>query len=902
MAMAPFAASSLRMNEPEKSETKPEDQTALKGIKDNIEKATSEARKLYDRVYYGDVLPPVGSVRMSYARFLDLLHQRRVKRITVLGDGAAAIVEVPVEGWASDTTDVKHDRRNPEIMYAKQRPEWQMEKHRFYVELPGDFWENGVVMEKIKQGLPHRTAEGRIQYAWLLQEGQVTPELKVIDPGDQFVWLNQYIGTFIPIVALILLRMFLGFGSWLVQRFGKKKKDRMEEIAEQFSKSPAKSFNIKDGKDEKQRRGTGVVFSDVAGIDKVKNDIQEVLEMMLGEERFSKMGAKMPRGILLEGPPGTGKTYLAKAMAGEAGIPFFSANGAEFVEMFQGVAAARVRNLFRTARKNAPAIVFIDEIDAIGKRRTDGASGDSGTAEREHGLLQLLQEMDGFSRLDKVLVIGATNRIGSLDDALLRPGRFDRSIYMGMPSRSNRLKILEVHSKNKPVSRAPSDKWPEGNGLLNDIADLTIGYSGAELANLLNEAAILAVRQNKTEIDYETALAAMEKYKLGLEQPPIPDTPAKRHMAHVQAGRAVIAALTLGLPPIEMISMQPRGGTTARILYLPQETGRDGDEWHKLAYGMTQINAVEPQDPPGSYEFLKGLLVPLYAARATEEVLYGKRGVTLSTAHEVSRAGNLAHWLVRSSSLHPSFRQQAVAYSMMMGGYTDPVTEGMATTFEGLTLALQREAYAKAKQIVQARLTVIKQLATALCERQPATVAGKEIVEMLKTTPLDPVTEPDDPLLSVRQTKASTSPASGRSGLSSFQGGSGAASFHSPAGGADGPSELSLLLEQIKAELKVPERIQADAVEVLIGAASEEVLPGFVRNGAVSFNGADRADGNTGELREQAHKFAVDISATAPDPPAVPLLSRAFLRDSSLYDWAQKARDVRKEETEVLRL
>lgn len=870
---------------------------------DTAGEAYRKGRAAYDRVNYGDVLPPVGSVRMSYARFLDLLQQKRVKRITVLGDGAVAIVEVPVEGWGSDTDDVRHDRRDPQIMFAKQRPEWQMEKHRFYVDLPGDFWESGVMMNTIKMNIPHRTADGRIEYHQLLQEGQVTPELRVLDPTDQYVWLNQYAGQFIPIMGLLLLRSLLGFGSWLVEKFGKKKKDRMQEIAEQYAKSPAKAFNVKEEGDKKgdkmKKRSTGVSFGDVAGIDEVKADIEEVLAMMLGDKAYVGMGAKMPRGILLEGPPGTGKTYLAKAMAGEAGIPFFSANGAEFVEMFQGVAAARVRNLFKAAREAAPAIVFIDEIDAIGKARGDG-SGDSGTAEREHGLLQLLQEMDGFTRLDQVLVIGATNRVASLDDALLRPGRFDRSIYMGMPSRSNRLRILEVHARNKPISKAPSAKWPEGNALLNDIADLTTGYSGAELANILNECSILAVRMNKPEIDYEIALLAIEKYRMGLPQPLPPDSAAKRRAAATQAGRTVAYALTAGMPPVENVSIMPRGGSGGRVMFRPQEYGRDGDMWHGLSYGTQLANAEDPHGVIPAFDFLKGLLVPMYAGRATEVVLYGKEGATLSTATEIAKAGELAHWLVRHSTLHPAFRAHAIHYSMVMGGVMDTTTKNLALVFEGLTVDLQREAYEAALSLVRQRLGVIRTVADELCTRPNATVEGSFVVDLLKNTPPEAVdhsaAKTNGAAPSVDGNGA-TSPAlkTGGAGTASFRAGYGEASFQL---GATALEQRAM--QRLRDSMQLDSEAVGSAVAMVTsggeGGESEGQAAG---EGGPSATATATAPGLVtavpwaAERSEQMRDYATKEDADFPEPPRVPDISPDFLVNADLYQWAQRVRGGR---------
>lgn len=463
----------------------------------------------------------------------------------------------------------------------------------------------------------------------------------------------------------------------------------------------------------------------------------------------------------MEGPPGTGKTLLAKAMAGEAGVPFFSANGAEFVEMFQGVAAARIRSLFRAARKNAPSIIFIDEIDAIGKARSD-TTGDSGSAEREQGLLQLLTEMDGFHRDDAVLVIGATNLASALDEALLRPGRFDRTIHMGRPSPANRLRILQVHAKDKPIDRSNDD------ALLRQVADLSIGYSGAELANLLNEAAILAVRADSPTIDLPILKLAMDKIRLGLPHTPLPDSPAKRRFAVIEAARAVAFALTPGMPQLEHVTIRPRGDAQARILFVPQEPRSDGGTWHLLTAEGAKVNAVTIDKPLTTYDLLCSLITPLYVARCTEEVLFGPGSESLVTAKEISKAGELAKWIVIDSKLHPANRDSPLLVNMNMGGQRDPTTKWLDTKHDDSIMALQKGAYRRARKLVFQRKAVIERVAQELCENPDETVLGSRIIELLQTTPLGEV--PAEELADEAEEAAALRAASGADASSSGDG------------------------------------------------------------------------------------------------------------------------------------
>ena len=782
-----------------------------------------QGKRLHDRVYYGDVFPPTGSFQLSYARLLELLAKRKVKRLMLLSDGRAAIVEIPVENTESDFTTVTYDRRDYNIQYAEEMPEWKMEKNRYYCELPGDVWEEGTLMELIKRNQERRVwinGQLRVPYDSLLRLNEVRPELQVVDPGDAYVWLNQYSTQFLPIIGLLALRLAVGAGEWVLNKFGKQKKSAEEEVAEQLGSHKAQAFNVEeeeigaDGKKKKKgkktKRDTGVRYDDVAGIDAVKGDIRVILDILMGDELFRSMGAHPVRGVLLEGPPGTGKTLLAKAMAGEAGIPFFSANGAEFVEMFQGVAAARIRSLFRAARKVAPAIIFIDEIDAIGKSRSD-TGGDSGSAEREQGLLQLLTEMDGFFRDDKILIIGATNLSSALDEALLRPGRFDRTIHMGLPSPGNRLKILQVHAKDKPIDRSNED------ALLRQVADLSIGYSGAELANLLNEAAILAVRRDSSTIDISILKEAMDKVRLGLPHTPLPDSEAKRRFAAVEAARAVAFALTPGLPLLEHVTIRPRGGAQARILFVPQEPRSDGGTWHLLAAEGAKVNAVKVDRPLTAYELFCALMTPLYVPRCTEEVMYGRDGATLLTAKEIAKAGELAKWIVIDSQLHPRVRDSPVLSNMRMGGRNDPTTAWKDAMHDDDILALQKGAYQRAREVVFQRQAVIEQVAKELCENADETVLGSRIVELLETTPLGAIPAGEGMVEEEGARKESSS-----SGSSS----SGSTALHEELGSLLDSDEMRQLVEVVMGKVDDWDLVPGSVAKQKAAQAREQLLDG----------------------------------------------------------------------------
>ncbi len=357
---------------------------------------------------------------------------------------------------------------------------------------------------------------------------------------------------------------------------------------------------------------TGVKFEDVAGVEEAKEELQEVVTFLKQPERFTAVGARIPKGVLLIGPPGTGKTLLAKAIAGEAGVPFFSISGSEFVEMFVGVGASRVRDLFKKAKDNAPCLIFIDEIDAVGRQRGAGIGG--GNDEREQTLNQLLTEMDGFEGNTGIIIIAATNRPDVLDAALLRPGRFDRQVIVDAPDLKGRLEILKVHARNKKIDPGVS---------LEAIARRTPGFTGADLANLLNEAAILTARRRKEAITLLEVDAAVDRVVAGMEGTALVDSKSKRLIAYHEVGHALVGTLLKNHDPVQKVTLIPRG----------------------QALGLTWFTPNEEQGLISRSQ-LKARITATLAGRAAEEIVFGKPEVTTGAGNDLQQVTNMARQMV----------------------------------------------------------------------------------------------------------------------------------------------------------------------------------------------------------------------------------------------------------------
>ena len=393
-----------------------------------------------------------------------------------------------------------------------------------------------------------------------------------------------------------------------------------------------------------RRPDTGVGFNDIAGIDEAKAEFEEIVSFLKQPDKYTIVGAKIPKGILLVGPPGTGKTLLAKAIANEADVPFFSVAGSEFVEMFIGIGAARVRDLFKKASENAPCIVFIDEIDAVGRERGAGVGG--GNDEREQTLNQLLTEMDGFKENKGVIVVGATNRVDILDSALLRPGRFDRQITVNLPDRLGRVGILKVHARNKPLGDDVS---------LVQLANRTPGFSGADLANLLNEAAILATRYKKSVITKNEINEAADRIIGGIAGTPMEDSKNKRLVAYHEVGHAIAGTVLKSHDEVEKITLTPRGG----------------------AKGLTWFTPEEDQSLLSRSELLARIITTL-AGRAAEQVVFGDPEVTTGASNDLQQVTNLARQMVTRfgmSSIGPIALEDENSGQVFLGGATLQGTE-----------------------------------------------------------------------------------------------------------------------------------------------------------------------------------------------------------------------------------
>ncbi|CAK7348175.1 unnamed protein product [Dovyalis caffra] len=581
----------------------------------------------------------VSSSRMSYSRFLEYLDKDRVKKVDLFENGTIAIVEAV----------------SPELGNRVQRVR---------VQLPG-----------LSQELLQKFREKNIDFA--AHNAQE-------DSGSLlFNLIGNLAFPLILIGGLFLLsrRSSGGMGGPGGPGF---------PLA--FGQSKAK-FQMEPN--------TGVTFDDVAGVDEAKQDFMEVVEFLKKPERFTAVGARIPKGVLLIGPPGTGKTLLAKAIAGEAGVPFFSISGSEFVEMFVGVGASRVRDLFKKAKENAPCIVFVDEIDAVGRQRGTGIGG--GNDEREQTLNQLLTEMDGFEGNTGIIVIAATNRADILDSALLRPGRFDRQVTVDVPDIRGRTEILKVHAGNKKFDVDVS---------LDVIAMRTPGFSGADLANLLNEAAILAGRRGKTAISAKEIDDSIDRIVAGMEGTVMTDGKSKSLVAYHEVGHAICGTLTPGHDAVQKVTLIPRGQARGLTWFIPADD-------------PTLISKQQ----------LFARIVGGLGGRAAEEVIFGEPEVTTGAAGDLQQITGLAKQMVTTFgmseigpwSLMDASAQSADVFMRMMA--RNSMSEKLAEDIDAAVKRLSDTAYEVALSHIKNNREAMDKIVEVLLEKE--TMTGDEFRAIL---------------------------------------------------------------------------------------------------------------------------------------------------------------------------
>ena len=445
---------------------------------------------------------------------------------------------------------------------------------------------------------------------------------------------------------------------------------------------------------------TGVMFDDVAGIAEAKEELQEVVTFLKQPEKFTAVGAKIPKGVLLVGPPGTGKTLLAKAIAGEAGVPFFSISGSEFVEMFVGVGASRVRDLFKKAKENAPCIIFIDEIDAVGRQRGAGIGG--GNDEREQTLNQMLTEMDGFEGNTGIIIIAATNRPDVLDSALLRPGRFDRQVQVDPPDINGRIEILNVHARNKKLGEDIS---------LEVIARRTPGFSGADLANLLNEAAIMTARRRKDAITMLEIDDAVDRVIAGMEGTPLVDSKMKRLVAYHEVGHAIVATLIAAHDPLQKVTLIPRGQAAGLTWFTPGED--------QSLISRSQLRAR-----------ISGAL----GGRAAEEVIFGDAEVTTGAGGDLQQVTSMARQMVTRfgmSKLGPLSLESQSGEVFLGGnwGARSEYSDEVAAQIDREVRKIVVECHEEALKIMRENRTLIDRLVDLLIEKE--TMDGGEFRQIV---------------------------------------------------------------------------------------------------------------------------------------------------------------------------
>src|SRR5450631_3326862 len=515
-----------------------------------------------------------------------------------------------------------------------------------------------------------------------LYDGKV--QITAKPPGDNVPWFVSLLVSWLPFIALI--------GVWI---FLSRQMQGGAGKAMGFGKSRAKMLTEAHGR---------VTFEDVAGVDEAKQDLQEIVEFLRDPGKYQRLGGRIPRGVLLVGPPGTGKTLLARAIAGEANVPFFTISGSDFVEMFVGVGASRVRDMFEQAKKNSPCIIFIDEIDAVGRRRGAGLGG--GNDEREQTLNQLLVEMDGFEANESIILIAATNRPDVLDPALLRPGRFDRQIVVSNPDIVGRERILKVHVRKVPL--APDVE-------LKTVARGTPGFSGADLMNLVNEAALLAARRGKRVVTMSEFEDSKDKIMMGAERRTMVMTEQEKMLtAYHEGGHAIVALNVTATDPVHKATIIPRGRALGMVMQLPE---RD-----KLSM---------------NYEQMTSRLAICMGGRVSEEIIFGKEKITSGAQSDIEQATKLARAMVTrwgfsdelGTVMYGDNNQDEVflGYSM---GQQQTLSEATAQKIDAEVRRLVESGLAEATKIITERRQDLETLAKGLLEYE--TLTGEEIVGLLK--------------------------------------------------------------------------------------------------------------------------------------------------------------------------
>lgn len=490
-------------------------------------------------------------------------------------------------------------------------------------------------------------------------------------------WITMLLPTFI-ILGLFYLMM-------------RRARDQFDGgILGSFVKSTAKRY------DKAKNR---VTFEDVAGLENAKSELQEIVEFLKSPEKFQRLGGRIPKGVLLIGPPGTGKTLMARAVAGEAGVPFFSISGSEFIQMFVGVGASRVRDMFKNAKENSPCILFVDEIDAVGRIRGAGLGG--GHDEREQTLNQILTEMDGFSPSESVIVLAATNRPDVLDPALLRPGRFDRHVTVDLPTKKGRLEILKVHSRHVPLASDVD---------LDKIARGTVGMSGADLSNLVNEAALLATREDKSAVDNDDLDAARDKIVMGAKREEVITDRDKRATAYHEIGHALVAWLTAKSDPVHKVTIVPRGRALGVTQFMPEED--------RISYNESQIRAK---------------LDTLLGGRAAERLIYGD--LSTGAANDLKQATRLAKMMVTqwgmSERVGPISLRSSEEHPFLGREMSEPRdhSEHTAQLIDEEVARILRDADNRAYRLLEENRQDMEKLTEALIEREVLTES--EIQSML---------------------------------------------------------------------------------------------------------------------------------------------------------------------------